>query len=82
MAEGIPAYHYRITVHDGSLLNVLVSEDLGAIVAETRSKASSSRETGKKLTHIRRGEPSPALFEIPEGIKVQYEHPQRTAIAH
>jgi len=79
--EGLLTHGYRETILgtedggdvNGAVLNITewwVSDDLAEVVLQiiTNPKAKTKSESG--LINIRRGEPDPALFEIPEGYKI------------
>jgi hypothetical protein len=71
--EGISAERYRFTKthQDGSLHELVLSEELEADLASIRYVSYPITEQETKLDHIHHLEPSPAEFEIPQGVSVQ-----------
>ena len=66
--EGVPAYRYRFTLTDRehSLHEIVISDELFAHLVQVAWLQFPTSEFEQKLANIRRNEPDPQLFEIPE----------------
>jgi hypothetical protein len=76
--EGTPAYRFRShPVQNGTSGHDTVnSDEIFVELAETRWGDEPGRENERKITHIRRGEPSATLFDIPVGVTAQDQRGQ------
>jgi len=74
--EGMSAYRFRLhpIQKERSVHDVVNSDELFVQLAQTTWGDDPGSENEKKITHIRRVEPPPTLFDIPEGVHIQIVH--------
>jgi hypothetical protein len=79
--DGLHAYRYRLTrpQSEGSVRDVVNSDDLFLQLAQTTWKSYPTTEENLYLTKIKQDEPAAGLFEIPAGIVVVEDPRKRVA---